>query len=82
MTKKLEDVFDNLTCQQLRDIETAIENIYQARDVFSEINKTLKSQLNWKNQGDIESVYYRLDVICSESYISVLKEYIQGGKNE
>ncbi|MDC9723679.1 MAG: hypothetical protein PSN34_13035 [Urechidicola sp.] len=56
--------------------------IYQARDIFSEINGTLKSQLNWKNQGDIESAYYRLDVICSESYIAVLNEYIQGGKNE
>lgn len=82
MTKKLEDVFDGLTCKQLEDIKTAVENIYQARDVFSEINGTLKRQLNWKNQGDIESAYYRLDVICSESYISVLNEYIQGGKNE
>lgn len=80
MTKKLEDVFDGLTCKQLESIKTAVENIYQARDVFSDINGILKSQLNWKNQGDIESVYYRLDVICSESYIAVLNEYIQGSK--
>ena len=81
MTNKLEEIFETLTCQQINNIKTAIGNIYDARDVFNEVNNTLKRQHHWKYQGDVESICYQLNLLCTESYIAVLHSYIKEDNN-